>query len=228
MPSTPRKFPIAMWPIADDGWPVLALAGIVTILLTLIYAPLGTFALGLMVWLAHVLRAPVRTVPDGTGLVLAPADGRIVEIADSRLPGDGEESPATRITIRTGLVDAQLQTVPIDGQIVDNFAIPGLFQPYDDMDLARADNERREITIQHRDGWKVVVVQLGGPTARQLVCRLPQGRNVSRGQPLGMVRLGGVVELFLPRSCPLRVVSGQRVVAGETIITSKKKKKAIT
>jgi hypothetical protein len=41
------------WKIADDGWPVLALAGIVTILTSMIFLPLGCFFLGIMMWLAH-------------------------------------------------------------------------------------------------------------------------------------------------------------------------------
>ena len=48
------------WKIADDGWPVLALAGIVTILASMLFLPLGFFFLGIMIWLAHGLRVPNR------------------------------------------------------------------------------------------------------------------------------------------------------------------------
>ena len=48
------------WKIADDGWPVLAVAGIVTILTSMIFLPLGCFFLGIMMWLAHGLRLPNR------------------------------------------------------------------------------------------------------------------------------------------------------------------------
>ena len=68
-----------MWQIADEGWPVLALAGFITILLTIIYTPLGTFALGLIVWLAHILRVPHRQSPDDDDAILAPADGRVID-----------------------------------------------------------------------------------------------------------------------------------------------------
>ena len=39
-----------LWQIADDGWPVLALAGLLTILLTILFVPFGTFALGMLFW----------------------------------------------------------------------------------------------------------------------------------------------------------------------------------
>ncbi|MEC8805323.1 MAG: hypothetical protein VXX27_01315, partial [Pseudomonadota bacterium] len=93
--------------LAADGWSVLALAGIVTIILTLIALPLGAFALGLMIWLRYTLRVPSRMSPQDTGLVLAPADGKIVEIT---MLDDMATGPpgGYRVTIATGLADAQL------------------------------------------------------------------------------------------------------------------------
>ena len=66
--------------IAEDGWPVLAVAGAVTILVSFLALPVGCFLLGLMMWLAHILRVPRRLPPPGEYLVIAPADGRVVEI----------------------------------------------------------------------------------------------------------------------------------------------------
>ena len=65
--------------IAPEGWPVLAVAGIVTILLAFIALPLGGFALGLMLWLRHILRIPLRQVPTDGDAVVAPADGVVVQ-----------------------------------------------------------------------------------------------------------------------------------------------------
>ena len=41
--------------IADDGWPILALAGVVTIIVSVVALPVGCFLLGLMIWLAHMI-----------------------------------------------------------------------------------------------------------------------------------------------------------------------------
>ena len=107
---------------------------------------------------------------------------------------------------------------PIDGRITDNFSIPGLFGGYENMAVARADNDRREITLAHDDGFTVMLVQLGGKTARQLVCRHHVGRFVTRGMPIGMARLAGVVDLLVPNDCSPQVAIGQHVIAGETIV----------
>ena len=126
--------------IAGEGWPVIAAAGVATILLTMIWLPLGCIALGLMAWLRYTLRTPSRHVPDITGAVLAPADGVIIEISEGEVdpPAGTDMGRGQRVTIRTGLADAHLQRSPVAGRITDNFLIPGLFRGIDDIALARA------------------------------------------------------------------------------------------
>ena len=210
--------PSFFWLIAEDGWPVLALAGLLTILLTILFVPIGTFSLGLLFWLAHVLRVPKRKVPETENAIVAPADGRVIEVETLEQTDAFDQQAALRITIRTSLSDVQLQMAPIDGRITDNFCIPGLFNSFEDMAAVRADNERREITLKQDDGFSVVVVQLGGKMARQLVCRHHVGRFVKIGTPLGMARLGGVVDLLVPANCSSRIAVGQHVLAGETVV----------
>mgnify|MGYP006060815593 FL=1 len=208
--------------IASEGWPVMALGGGVTILLTLISLPLGCFALGLLVWLRHTLRVPVRRVPNITRAVLAPADGIVVEITDSETdpPAGTSVGSGHRITIRTGLADAHLQRSPVAGRVTDNFLIPGLFRSTADIALARRDNERREITIEGEDGQMYLLVQIGSVTARQLVCRHGPGKFLAAGAPLGMPRIGGLTDLFLPAGSKPAVRPGQTVVAGETVLAT--------
>ena len=169
--------------VAAVGWPVLALAGVITIALTWIYLPLGCFALGLMMWLTHILRVPVRIVSLGADLIVAPADGVVIDVADDPFPqhqiGEMPVS-AKRITIMTRLTDMQSQLSPITGHVVDNVLMPGVFAKWGDTptswQLARQSNERREIRLRHASGLEVVLVQLGSQTARQLLCQLPEGK----------------------------------------------------
>ena len=206
--------------LAPDGWSVLALAGILTIILTLIALPLGAFALGIMIWLRYTLRIPSRVSPQDPGLVLAPADGRIIEI--TTLDDKAADLPGGhRITMATGLADAQLQRSPIAGRIADNFLIPGLFRAADNLPLARRDNERREISIEAEDGTRVVLVQIGTATARQLVCRFAPGKYLQAGAPLGMARIGGIAELTVPAEYEVVPTTGMSVLAGETILAKR-------
>ncbi|MDC1294180.1 hypothetical protein N8Z70_03980, partial [Candidatus Puniceispirillum sp.] len=182
------------WKIADDGWPVLALAGIVTILTSLIFLPLGYFLLGIMIWLAHGLRVPSRQPKADDQIIFAPADGVVLDIETDQFP-DGlaaAAAPAKRITIQTRLTDTQLQTSPITGHIVENLLLPGVFRKWGgdrtSWQAARRSNERREIRIRDAYDREIMLVQLGSKTARQLICRLAGGKFVQAGAPIGMAR----------------------------------------
>ena len=212
------------WSVADDGWPVLAIAGIITILVSIIFLPLGCFLLGLMVWLAHLLRVPNRHTNADDQTIYAPCDGVILEIVPDKFP-DGLSScakPAKRITIQTRLYDAQLQTSPITGHIVENHLLPGLFESWGNHPVswqaARLVNERREIHFRDSFNRVVVLVQMGSKTARQLICRLLEGKFVQAGSPLGMARVAGVIDLYIPAECKILSVARQHVIAGETAV----------
>ena len=218
--------------IADEGWPVLAVAGAVTILISFVALPVGCFLLGVMMWLAHILRGPHRLPPKDEHLVVAPVDGRVVQI--KHCPAESGVMPlsydALRITIRTKLSDTQMQTSPITGHLINNFLFPGLFAPWTHIDHANSDrhqnnwedvrrmNERREITLRHAQGHEVVMVQLATKTARQLVCRLVEGKHVVVADPIGMARLAGVTDIYVPAASIGDIALGQHVLAAETIL----------
>jgi len=120
------------------------------------------------------------------------------------------------------LTDTQLQTSPITGHIVDNLLLPGLFRKWGfdrtSWQAARGSNERREIRIRDAYDREIMLVQLGSKTARQLICRLAEGKFVHAGAPIGMARIAGVVDVFVPAECKLLIETGQHVIAGETAI----------
>jgi len=218
--------------IADDGWPVLAVVGIVTILVSLVALPVGCFLLGLMMWLAHILRVPQRQKPVKDNVVVAPADGRIVQIANCPAGSGSMPLPndCLRLTIRTRLADAQMQTSPVTGHLIDNCLFPGMFSAWpcidsddgrhhpEQFDDARHVNERRELVMRSIGGHDLLMVQLATRTARQLVCRLVEGKQLSVGDPIGMARLAGVTDMYIPASSQCAVAVGQHVMAGETIL----------
>lgn len=212
------------WSVADDGWPVLAMAGIITIVASIIFLPFGCFLLGIMVWLTHLLRVPNRHINANDQTIYAPCDGVILEIVPDIFP-DGlanSEKPAQRITIQTRLYDTQLQTSPITGHIVENHLLPGLFESWGNnpgsWQAARLVNERREIHFCDSYNRVVVLVQIGSKTARQLICRLLEGKFVQAGSPIGMARIAGVVDLYIPAECKILSVSRQHMIAGETAV----------
>ena len=218
--------------IAEEGWPILALAGAVTIIVSLVALPAGCFLLGIMAWLSHILRIPQRQTPSDANFVVAPVDGRIVQI-DS-CPANSGVMPlpydSLRITIRTQLSDVQLQSSPVTGHLLDNCLYPGMFASWPDIDLKdglanlknwedmRNLNERRELTLRNEAGYDVIMVQLATRTARHLVCRLAEGKHLLVGTPLGMACLAGVTDIYVPSHSLCDAVTGQHVVAAETVL----------
>ena len=218
--------------IADEGWPVLAVAGTLTILVSFLALPVGCFLLGLMMWLAHILRVPRRLPPQDENLVVSPVDGQVVQI--KHCPAETGVMPLSydtlRITIRTKLSDTQLQTSPITGHLTDNCLFPGLFASWTNIDPTNSDryqdswedvrrlNERREIRLRHALGHEVVMVQLGTKTARQLVCRLAEGKHLMMADPIGMARLAGMTDIYIPSASISDIVLDQHVVAAETVL----------
>ena len=168
---------------------------------------------------------PNRQAKADDQIIYAPADGVVLDIETDQftdgLAGDNA-APAKRITIQTRLTDTQLQLSPITGHVIENLLLPGLFRKWGfdrtSWQAARLSNERREIRICDAYDREIMFVQLGSKTARQLVCRLAEGKFVRAGAPIGMARIAGVVDVFVPVGCKLLIDTGQHVIAGETAI----------
>lgn len=171
------------------------------------FAALGGF-------FAYFFRDPERTVPQAPGLVVSPADGRVMIAGptDKRWspPGDWKQ-----VTIFLSPTDVHVNRAPVDGTVTRIEYRPGKFLPaYDE----RAnDNELNELWIDH-DGVTVVVRQVVGILARRIVCRVGERDRVARGERIGLMKFGSRMDVFLPTSAELKVQVGQRVRGGETVL----------
>jgi len=63
-----------------------------------------------------------------------------------------------------------------------------------------------------------VVVQIAGLIARRIVNAARTGSRVHRGERFGMIQFGSRLDLYLPVTCRIRVKTGDRTRAGETVI----------
>jgi phosphatidylserine decarboxylase len=171
------------------------------------FAALGGF-------LTYFFRDPERQVPGEAGLVVSPADGRVM-IAG---PSDGRWAPPgdwTQITIFLSPMDVHINRTPVDGRVTRIEYRPGKFLPaYNE---GSNDNELNELWIDH-EGRTVVFRQVVGLLARRIVCRVHEGEMLERGQRVGLMKFGSRMDVFLPTDAELRVSVGERVVGGETVL----------
>jgi phosphatidylserine decarboxylase len=163
---------------------------------------------------AYFFRDPDRQVPQEAGLVVAPADGRVM-IAG---PSDGRWAPPGRwkqVTIFLSPMDVHINRSPVEGRITRIDYREGAFLPaYKE---SANDNELNEIWLES-GGRTVVVRQVVGMLARRIVCRVVEGQTVARGERIGLMKFGSRMDVFLPVDAELHVLVGETVVGGETVL----------
>lgn len=211
------RIPFARWGLAElqiFGWPLLA-ATIALACTWWFLAPLAGALLALVLWF---FRDPSRRVPTEAGLVVAPADGTVTEIAavahDAFLDG-----PGVRIGIFLSLFDVHVNRAPLDARVIALRYSPGKFL---NAQLPESSllNENMWIGLEetaapHR---RLTVRQISGLVARRIVCAARPGEDLSRGEKFGMIKLGSRTEIVLPPGAAIEARVGQKVRGGTTVL----------
>jgi len=207
-------------PIHPDGWPFIALALVVTIVLFAASQPLGWLALIATLWVAAFFRDPWRVSPQSPALALAPADGEIVTIDRVAPPPELEigAQPMLRIEIFLSLVDVHINRTPLAGRVIRIAYRKGGFHDAREA-AAGSENEHNAIALDTAEG-AVGLVQIAGRVARRIRCDLVEGQQVIAGQRCGLIRFGSRAALYLPEQFLPLVHEGQRAIAGETVLAS--------
>lgn len=211
-------------PLAREGYPFIAAAAVPTVGLWLAFVTWGGDPLMLIAAVLSVatiavtafFRDPERDGPKGPGLVLAPGDGKVIDVADA----DEEDSyiggPAQRISIFLSLFDVHVNRYPISGNVEHRTYEAGRFEPAWRRSASRT-NERASTGIRGEDGG-ILVRQIAGLAAKRIVTYAEVGDSVRRGDRMGLIRFGSRVDVYLPLSARIKVSVGQRAVGGVTVI----------
>jgi phosphatidylserine decarboxylase len=202
--------------IAREGWPFIAIA---VILAAGIHGFAG-FGWAVFPWLVvlfmiQFFRDPPRQIPGEIGVVLSPADGRIVSVEKVHDPY--LERDALKISVFMNVFNAHSNRSPVDGTVEKTWYFPGKFL---NADLAKAssENERAVIYLRTADGHDVTCVQVAGLIARRILCYAKEGQSLSRGDRFGFIRFGSRVDVYLPPETVPKVSVGDKVYATETVL----------
>ncbi|HWR01396.1 MAG TPA: phosphatidylserine decarboxylase [Chlorobaculum sp.] len=159
-------------------------------------------------------RDPERNVPVEPGIIVAPADGKILlkQSVDHPVTGPG----STLVSIFMSPFNVHVNRIPIDGRVSGLSYHPGKFlMAFDHRSMT--DNERMEIGLDTPAGT-VWFCQVSGFLARRIVCKLEKGEKVTTGKRFGMIKFGSRVDLFLPAAVDVIAQVGMKTVAGETVL----------
>ena len=178
-------------------------------------AGLSIIVIVAIVFTVIFFRDPERITPAGQGVIVSPADGRIVDVKEVTNLSFCE-SPLNMVSIFLSLWDVHVNRMPISGKIAFMKYSQGRFLPAFIGESSKR-NEQNTIGIDGEMG-RVFIKQIAGLIARRIVCRLRVGDRINRGERFGMIRFGSRVELFLPTSVKIEVLRGQRVKGGISII----------
>ena len=209
------KFPYPHPVIAREGWPFLAIAIIVSVLMTIWT---GWWSLPFWVISLFVLqffRDPAREGTTAANTVLSPADGRIVMIGEVDDPY--AERRALKISVFMNVFNVHSNRSPVDGSVKKVEYFPGKFFNAA-LDKASLENERNAMVIETPDGQVVTAVQVAGLVAKRILCYAKPGQTVSRGQRYGFIRFGSRVDVYLPLGSSPRVAIGDKVSATTTVL----------
>ena len=206
-------------PMHPEGRKFVAIAAAITVLLFLLWEPLGWVGVGLTVWVYYFFRDPVRVTPDRKGIMVSPADG-VVSLLEPAVPpaelGLGDAA-MTRISVFMSVFNCHVNRAPAAGTITAVAYRPGKFLNAS-LDKASEDNERNGITIELPDGRKFGTVQIAGLVARRILCWSKEGQEIGIGERFGLIRFGSRLDIYLPEGAKPMVSIGQTMIAGETVI----------
>ncbi len=208
----PQQIPVAM-----EGAPFIGLAVLASLIFAILEWPVpAVAAFAVSAFILYFFRDPERVVPHEQGLIVSPADGRVLEVVEV------ESAPllqgrVRRISIFMNVFNVHVNRSPVAGTIKDIRYVPGTFFPAD-REKAMIQNEQNAVLLEDEQGHEMVVVQVAGLIARRIVCRAEPGDWLRRGERFGMIRFGSRLDCYFPVDCQVLVRAGDRTAAGETIL----------
>jgi len=173
------------------------------------------FFLLLLLCTLAFFRDPEREVPSDPNLIVAPADGTVMDIIELE-ETEVLKGKTRRVGIFLSIFDVHTNRAPIDGRVVYRQRKPGLF-----LDARRADcSEKNESMTWAFENPRVTIVarQITGAIARRIVGWANVGDELKKGDRFGMIRFGSRTELYLPLSATVLVKEGDHVAGGSTPI----------
>lgn len=177
---------------------------------------LGISGVFVIVFTLYFFRDPDRTIPTGEHLIIAPADGKVIEIRQVEEKNYFKEQ-VTQISIFLSPLDVHVNRNPISGKVVYAKYFPGEYLVAWH-EKASELNERSEFGVIHPSGARMLFRQITGYVARRITFHIKEGDTIKAGERFGMMKFGSRMDLLFKDDIRLTIKPGDRIVAGETII----------
>jgi phosphatidylserine decarboxylase len=194
------------------GLPPLVAGGVSLAFRTPLGLTIGVVLIFLALFVFYFFRNPDRKISMEPGVVVSPADGRVVVVRDEANAG----RPGKRISIFLAIWNVHVNRSPAAGTIAKLEYKPGKFLAAW-AEKVSLENEQNVFTLSSEYG-EIVFKQIAGWVARRVVSWKKAGDSVGRGELVGLVRFGSRVDLWLPEGVEIAVKVGDNVKGGSSVI----------
>jgi phosphatidylserine decarboxylase len=213
--------------IHKEGFKSIAISGLMYVILSYFNFSLLSYAHPYLTWLLFAattflflfivsfFRLPTRTLTTGKGLVIAPADGKVVVIEETNDP-EYFHDRRLQISVFMSPANVHVNRCPVDGKVVYSKYHKGKYLVAWDP-KSSTENERHSVVIRNEKG-EVLVKQIAGALAKRISNYLSMGQDVKQNEELGFIRFGSRVDLLLPPGTKVSVKIGDKVKGGVTVL----------
>ncbi len=167
----------------------------------------------LFVFSLNFFRDPSRETPQGDGLLIAPADGKVVLIGDVE---DEAVGRAKQISIFLNVFNVHSNKIPVDGIVASVDYKKGKFKAA--FDHSASEVNEQAVVVLSRGNIKIKIKQIAGLIARRIHCYAKVGASVSPGERFGFIMFGSRTDLIVPSNSVVNVQVGDKVTGGKTVI----------
>ena len=209
---------------AKEGYSTMTLTVVIAVAMALLGVWLGSpwsyilnvLALLLLGIIFYFFRDPDRVSPEEANVILAPADGKIVEVKEVNEPVYMKGN-VKQISIFLSLFDVHVNRHPASGEVKYVRYHPGKYLMAWNPKASEL-NERADFGILHPSGIKIFFRQITGFVARRIVYDVDKGEQVSQGERFGMMKFGSRMDVLLPDQVEITARKGDTTRGGETIL----------
>ena len=187
-------------------WPTMIILQNLTIL--------GSIIIYLLI--LQFFRNPNIVINEGTNLVLAPADGKVV-VVEKTTESEHFNDERIQVSIFMSPVNVHINRTPVAGNVKYFKYHPGKYlvawHP-----KSSTENERTSMVLTMANGVDILVRQIAGAMARRIKWYVKEGQPLTQGQEFGFIKFGSRVDVFLPTNAKILVTAGIKTKAGRTVL----------
>ena len=171
-------------------------------------------------FIVRFFRVPKRMSVLDNELVVAPCDGKVVQVKKV-VEDEFLKEKCIQISVFMSVFNVHVNYYPIGGRILYSKHHHGAYIVAS-YPKASELNERTSIAVETANGTKVLFRQIAGYIARRIVCYANAGEQASQCSQVGFIKFGSRMDVFIPVGSHVNVKVGDKVRACETILAKLK------